>query len=170
MKVIQYPSSILTTPCQEADFGNWKLIAAAIENLKAGMLGTRKAVGLSAPQVGYSLRIFVLDVHYLNLAGISKVFINPVITRKSSLEAVEEEGCMSLPSGVLIPVRRPIACTVEASNKEGHRFTAEMTGLAARVCLHEADHLDGITLMHYATKKQKRLVMQKIILAMRKKR
>lgn len=170
MRIVQFPNSILTTPCQEADFSDWKPIATAIGDLTAGMNLTRKAVGLSAPQVGHSIRVFILDVVYLNLHGVSKIFINPVVTEKSSLEDVQDEACMSLPPSVLIPVKRPISCTVEASNKEGHRFRVELTGLAARAAQHEEEHLSGITILDHATKKQKRLAIQKIILAMKKRR
>lgn len=170
MKILQYPHSLLTTPCKPADFSDWKPIASAIGDLTAGMNLTRKAVGLSAPQVGSNLRIFILDVAYLQLHGVSKIFINPVVTEKSSLEDVQDEACMSLPPGVLIPVKRPISCTVEASNKEGHRFEVKLTGLAARAAQHEVEHLDGRTILDHAPKKQKRMAMQKIILAMKKRR
>jgi peptide deformylase len=96
-------------------------------------------VGLAGPQVGKSLRLFVV----MTDDGIRRVFINPQIISTSS-ELVEiEEGCLSIPK-VYEPISRPARVTVQALNERGKPFTQEAAGLLARVIQHENDHLDGV--------------------------
>lgn len=94
-------------------------------------------VGLAAPQVGQSIRVFVTDV------GEQRIFINPEITRRSDELIWWEEGCLSLPR-LLGDVRRPKEVTVRATDTQGTPFTVRADGLYARVIQHEIDHLDGI--------------------------
>jgi peptide deformylase len=95
---------------------------------------TRPALGLAAPQIGVSLRVFVV-----RHGGVFLSFVNPVITAKSILTEVAEEGCLSLP-GCRARIRRFVAITLtDALHTE-----LKATGQLARVIQHELDHLDGI--------------------------
>ncbi len=94
-------------------------------------------VGLAAPQVGRSVRVFVTGL------GDHRTFINPEITASSEEEIWWEEGCLSLPR-LLGDVRRPKQVTVRASDQHGKPFVVRVDGLYARVIQHEVDHLDGI--------------------------
>ncbi|MEX2209313.1 MAG: peptide deformylase [Patescibacteria group bacterium] len=94
-------------------------------------------VGMAAPQVGQSVRVFVTGV------GEQQVFVNPEITERSDELIWWEEGCLSLPR-LLGDVRRPKEVTIRAIDAQGTPFTVRADGLCARVIQHEIDHLDGI--------------------------
>src|SRR5262245_49621998 len=95
-------------------------------------------VGLAAPQVGVSLRIFVMD---RGKAG-TRAVINPVIVEQNG-RVKEEEGCLSLP-GVFAEVERSQWVRVSALDGEGQPQTFEASGLEAKIVQHEIDHLDGV--------------------------
>ena len=96
-------------------------------------------VGLAAPQVGLSLRMFVAMAD----DDVKRVFINPQIIKTSEEVADYEEGCLSIPQ-VYESITRPVRVTVQALNEKGRPFTLEADGLLARIIQHEYDHLDGI--------------------------
>lgn len=98
-----------------------------------------KGVGLAAPQIGISLRLFVADIG----DGVKHVFINPQITQTSAETEFYEEGCLSIPQ-IYEKIERPKKVWVQAFNEYGKPFTLEADGLLARVIQHEYDHLDGV--------------------------
>jgi peptide deformylase len=167
-KIIQYPNSILTTPCIHVDFEDRDRIAAIVEDLERGMCSTRKAVGISAPQVDWAYRAFILDTQFLKIQS-PNVFLNPVMADHSALEDLQDESCMSLPASIKIPIRRYIGCKVRAYGTDGKEFTVALEGLAARAAQHELDHLDGKTILDHATKKQKRIAIQKLTVAIKQR-
>ncbi len=98
----------------------------------------KDGVGLAAPQIGILKRLVVIDVDGENVYKM----INPTII-KSSGEAIDEEGCLSVPEerGEVI---RPSNVTVEYTDINGKLVVLEGEGLLARCICHELDHLDGI--------------------------
>jgi peptide deformylase len=101
-------------------------------------------VGLAAPQVGQSIRLFVA-----NPTGQPEddgVFVNPVLSQPFGELDDYEEGCLSLP-GVRGTIRRPKGITISAQDLEGKPFTLTSDQLAARVWQHETDHLDGVLIL-----------------------
>lgn len=98
----------------------------------------RDGVGLAAPQIGILKKLVVIDVDDENLYKM----INPRII-KSSGEAVDEEGCLSVPE-TRGNVVRPSNVTVEYTDVNGELKVLEGEGLLARCICHELDHLDGI--------------------------
>lgn len=108
-----------------------------------------EGVGLAAPQIGVSLRVFLS-----RLKGKSKVFINPEILKLSegsndpkenSPSADEDyimEGCLSLPH-YYGPVKRSLEVEVKYQNPKGETITETIKGFPAQVIQHEVDHLDG---------------------------
>ena len=114
---------------------------AAVTDLVRGLLATMKAeggVGLAAPQVGRSVRVFVTAA-----AGGPHAFINPEIVSRSRERILWEEGCLSLPR-LLGDVERPKRVTVRATGLDGQPIELSADDLLARVIQHEVDHLDGI--------------------------
>jgi peptide deformylase len=101
-----------------------------------------KGLGLAAPQVDVSRRIFVLDIEDDN-KNISLALINPVIKEFSDKEVPYEEGCLSLP-GIMAEVVRPAEILVSGLDRDGKEVEIEAGGLLARVTQHEVDHLNGI--------------------------
>ena len=96
-------------------------------------------VGLAGPQVGKSLRLFVLEAD----DNVKRVFINPQIIKTSEEVGEYDEGCLSIPN-VYETIVRPLQVTVQALNEHGKPFVLEADGLLARIIQHEYDHLDGI--------------------------
>jgi peptide deformylase len=96
-------------------------------------------IGLAAPQVGVSKRIFVSDIgeeHELY------VFINPVLSDFAG-EETSVEGCLSIP-GKIGDVTRAQSCVATGLDRNGKKIQVEASGLLARCFQHEVDHLDGI--------------------------
>jgi len=108
------------------------LIPEMIETMR-----TSDGVGLAAPQVGRSIRLFVAEVN-----GHTYTLMNPLITTRSESHIVFEEGCLSLP-GQFLPVERSERITVEYDDIHGKRQVMEADGFLAIVIQHEYDHLDG---------------------------
>jgi len=100
-----------------------------------------KGVGLAAPQVGESARVFVVDVED-DAGRTRRAFVNPVIIRREGSFSAEE-GCLSIP-GYREDVKRWEVIDVEAKDEAGRPFTMTAEGLLARAIQHELDHLDGI--------------------------
>jgi len=94
-------------------------------------------VGLAAPQVGVSWRLFVAEVEER-----VHVLVDPqIVTREG--EEVATEGCLSVP-GIVADVPRARHVVVKGKNRRGRGITLRAEGLLARVIQHEVDHLDGI--------------------------
>lgn len=102
-------------------------------------LQKEEGVGLAAPQIGKSIRMFVVKAD----DGVERVFINPQIIATSSEQVTYEEGCLSIPK-LYEDVVRPERITIQAQNEKGRRFNLEADGFLARVIQHEYDHLEGI--------------------------
>ncbi len=109
-------------------------------------------VGMAAPQIGKSLRIFVTEPRDTKVRKVRGpkaqgpcVFINPCIVTSSKAQSTGWEGCGSVADkGLFAQVRRPTSVTVEAYDTEGKKFTLRAKGLLARIIGHEMDHLNGI--------------------------
>jgi peptide deformylase len=106
-------------------------------------------VGLAAPQVGKSLRIFVIDTSPMadnddepELKDFRKVFINPYIIEDWGDPWPFEEGCLSLPN-IREEVSRPESVRIEYFDENWVLHEEEYSGIRARVIQHEYDHLDG---------------------------
>ncbi len=104
----------------------------------------RDGVGLAAPQVGKSIRVFAIDPYWGD--GKSKknpiVLINPEIVSKEG-EQVCEEGCISVPD-IFDKINRFDEVVVHYQNEDGEQMVIEAEGFIADVLQHENDHLDGI--------------------------
>ena len=127
-------------------------VTPKIQRLVEDMFETMYAslgVGLAAPQVGESLRIFTLNCTTDEQRLPEMVFINPVITKKEEA-MVSWEGCLSFPN-VFIDVKRYAKITVKAQDAKGRLFTItpEPKSLLCRAIQHELDHLDGILLVDH---------------------
>lgn len=131
-------------------------------------------IGLAAPQVGISKRLFVVvvpestDDEGSKTPGFKEVFINPVIL-DSIGSCKMEEGCLSVP-GIFEIVQRPETVEVEYTNIEGKRFRGTFSGLLARVIQHEYDHLDGVLFVSRLPKLKQDLLKKRLKALKDKKR
>lgn len=132
-------------------------------------------IGLAAPQVGQSIRLFVLDIDYKRepvvLADGSedhklsdfnpKVFINPVL-KNGAGEIIYQEGCLSVP-GVYEDVTRLETITIEYQDTEGKHHSLNAEGLMAICIQHEFDHLEGIVFIEKLSPFKKNFIKKKLI-------
>ena len=123
-------------------------------------------VGLAAPQVGRSIRMFVLDCSNFEdeepeLEGFKKMFINAQITERNGEEWSMSEGCLSIP-GLNEDVTRPETIRIEYYDENWAFHDEEYSGFAARVIQHEYDHLDGIMFTDHCSPLRKRLLKSKL--------
>lgn len=117
-----------------------------------------KGIGLAAPQVGLSWRLFVVEIDPESKRAKGKsdgpllatngpeVYINPRFSNAVPSVEPGEEGCLSIP-GVYGDVLRPPTITITATGLDGQEFTKTGTGLLARCWQHENDHLDGVLIL-----------------------
>lgn len=119
---------------------------AGLKALAADMLDTMYAApgrGLAAPQVGVSLRLFVMDIGWKEGAPNPQVFVNPRITDASDVMVPFTEGCLSIP-GQTSRVARPDRVELQWQDLDGVAHDGWFDGFAAVCVQHERDHLDGI--------------------------
>lgn len=107
-----------------------------------------EGIGLAAPQVGISKRIFLIDTtktteSEANQKGVKKAFINPRITEESGELCIYEEGCLSIPF-VYEKVKRKPKIKIEYFDENWQKHTEIYEGINARVIQHEYDHIEGI--------------------------
>ena len=137
--ILRLGDSILTEPTRPVD-----AITLEVETLIDDMIETMYAapgIGLAAPQVGVSLRLFVIDLSCgRDPAGLS-VMINPEFVEREGMQ-LEEEGCLSVP-GFTATVARPKRVIVDGLDRHGDRHRLEGSGLMARALQHEMDHLQS---------------------------
>ncbi len=124
------------------------------------ILQEEEGLGLAAPQVGESVRVFVALPDYLEELKGHTVFLNPVVEPYGPLEK-REEGCLSIP-GIYETLDRPGSARITATDEKGERFTLDLSGLAARLVQHETDHLDGILFVDRLSPMKKRFLRRKL--------
>jgi len=113
-------------------------------------------IGLSANQVGFSHRMFVMgdNEHYI-------CCWNPKITVESEDQVPIEEGCLTYP-GLFVKIRRPDWIEVEFEDENGEKHTDTFEGLMCRVFQHEMDHMDGIDFTSRAKKMDLNIAKRKL--------
>ncbi len=118
-------------------------------------------VGLAAPQIGVSKRIFVIDIAGEDDPSDLRVFINPEIIDKKGTQ-IWCEGCLSFP-GVSEDVERADEVTVRALNEKGETFELTAHHLLAVAIQHENDHLNGVLMVDHLGMLKKRIVHRKMV-------
>jgi peptide deformylase len=119
-----------------------------------------RGVGLAAPQIGVSRRIFVMDATGGQEAARRFVVVNPVI---EVAEGKQEgaEGCLSVP-GFSFDITRPSRVVLRAKDIDGADINLDVNGLEARCCSHEIDHLNGRLLLGHVSPLKRDLTIRKI--------
>ncbi len=144
MNIITEKNPILRQKAREIDFEqiSKKDLLKLIKGMKETM-AKADGIGLAAPQIGKSLRIFVIAENILDKNYYPTAFINPEIKKPSKETVLMEEGCLSVP-GIYGIVERPRKIKIKAVNELGHKIEFKADLLLARVIQHEYDHLEGI--------------------------
>jgi len=125
-----------------------------------------EGVGLAAPQIGKSVRIFVVDGTPLaedepEMADFKKVFINARITEKAGEIVPMNEGCLSIPN-LREEVNRESHMRITYFDEKWNQQSEVYKGYKARVILHEYDHLDGIMFTDKVSPLRRRLLQRKL--------
>ncbi len=128
----------VSEPVEQVGVAERILIAEMFKTMYA-----EKGVGLAAPQVGVNKQLIVVDTGDNPIA-----LANPVIIEAKG-SAVMEEGCLSVPGGV-VEIERPETITVEYLDANNEKKVLECSGLLARAIQHERDHLIGKLIIDYA--------------------
>lgn len=140
-QIRQYPDPALRMRAREVERFDDDL--ARLADKLAHLMHDARGVGLAATQVGVLQRLFVFQVAETDDVT---VIVNPEITARAEETEVADEGCLSL-QGVLVPVERAIAVTIEGQDVRGEPLRLELEEMDARVVQHELDHLDGVLML-----------------------
>jgi peptide deformylase len=153
--ILTYPDKRLRNQGEPvSDFG--PELGALVDDMAETMYAA-PGVGLAAPQIGVSKRLFIVDVATgEDEPSDLRVFINPEIIERTG-EVVWEEGCLSFP-GVHEEIGRAERVKVRAQDRHGATFELEADGLLAIAIQHENDHLDGKLMIDHLSLLRRRLV------------
>ena len=156
--ILRLGDAILSEPARAVD-----VITPEIETLIDDMIETMYAapgIGLAAPQVGVSLKIFVIDLSLGKDPFQLHTMINPEFIERDGMQ-LEEEGCLSIP-GFTHTIPRPKRVVVKGLNRDLEEFTIEGTGLLARALQHEVDHLNSCLFVDRLRGISRDLILRKI--------
>ena len=167
LDILLYPNPILRKKSVEVERID-DSVRLLLDNMTETMRAAR-GLGLSAPQVGESIRVVVVS----DASGFSPEekenenmempvieMINPVI-RSGSGRKMESEGCLSIP-GLVAKVGRKESVEVEWLSRNGETSSATLTGLTARIVQHETDHLDGILFVDRLSRLKRDMMLKKM--------
>jgi len=172
LSVIAYGNPVLRKVADEidADYPGLKLL---IENMWDTMYNSN-GVGLAAPQVNKSIRLFVVDSVQIieNLEddekdlypgddGVKQVFINAHIDELDGEPWIYNEGCLSIPK-IREDVKRHEKITITYDDENFNTHTRTFDGITARVILHEYDHIEGKLFIDHLTPLKRKLLKGKL--------
>ncbi len=160
-EIKKFPDPVLrrkTTPVDKIDASISALIDDMFETMYAA-----PGVGLAANQIGVSLQVAVIDINGREEDGRKHppvVLINPEVLSQEG-DAVEEEGCLSLPN-FAEKVKRAARVRVRARDRSGKHFEIEADGLLAKALQHEIDHLNGLLFVDRLSPLKKNIFRRKL--------
>jgi peptide deformylase len=171
LPIVAYGDPVLKKEAEEID-KDYPNLSALIDNMFETMYEAN-GVGLAAPQIGKSIRLFIVDASpfandddeedekAIGLENFKKVFINPIIEEETGEEWAFQEGCLSIP-GIREDVYRQEKIVISYYDENFKFHEEEFTGYAARVVQHEYDHIEGILFTDHLAPLKKRLLTKKL--------
>ncbi|MDN6281018.1 peptide deformylase [Psychroflexus halocasei] len=171
LPIVAYGDPVLKRKAKEIQ-KDYPKLDTLIENMWESMYNAH-GVGLAAPQVGLSIRLFVIDAspfaedddlienEETELKDFKRVFINPVIIEENGDAWDFNEGCLSIPD-VREDVFRQPNIKIEYYDQNFEKQTEELSGLAARVVQHEYDHIEGILFTDKLSSLKRKLIKGKL--------
>lgn len=174
LPIVAYGDPVLKKEAVEIDKDHEGL-SDLISNMWETMYAA-SGVGLAAPQIGKSIRLFIVDASpfaddedteepdpkAVGLEGFKKVFINPIIEEEVGEEWAFQEGCLSIPQ-IREDVYRQEKITISYYDKDFNFHEETFEGYAARVIQHEYDHIEGILFTDHLAPLKKRLLKKKLM-------
>jgi peptide deformylase len=149
LAVVLYPDPTLRRETRAVEAFD-SALRATVDAMLARMFASR-GVGLAAPQVGLSQRLFVFNPEGdPERPELSRAVVNPMITARGGRRVRAEEGCLSLPQ-IYAEIERPERCTMRYQDVTGATHVEDFEGFEARIVQHEFDHLEGVLIVDRMT-------------------
>ena len=162
LTIVWAPDPILKAKCDRV-----AEVDDEVRRLMDDMLETMydaPGVGLAAPQVGVKRRVIVVDCSRADEELRPMRMVNPEILTVALEEAINEEGCLSLP-GHYADVGRPASATVRYFDETGTSRQIEVDGLLATCIQHEIDHINGILFVDHISSLKRNMILKKMVRA-----
>ncbi len=160
--IVAYGDTVLKKKASAIDFSQLDVPKLAADMFETMYLA--HGVGLAAPQIGKSIRLFVVDAEAMDeekLKGFKKVFVNAEMIAETGELWPYEEGCLSIP-GIRGEVMRHNTIRIKYQDENGQQHEDTFDGMAARVIQHEYDHIEGKLFTDYFSPLRKRLLKAKL--------
>jgi peptide deformylase len=158
LEIVKYGDPILLKMAQSVTSIDKEILELA-QNMVLTMHAA-PGIGLAAPQVSFSRRLITVDLSVGENPQDLVVLVNPEFVEREG-EAIEEEGCLSVP-GIREKVRRPARVRVKGIDLRGEEKIIEAEGLLARVFCHEIDHINGRLFFENLSPLKKALIKKKL--------
>lgn len=164
LPIYAYGHAVLKKVAEPID-PNYPELQELIANMWETMYNA-SGVGLAAPQVGLSIRLFVIDTIQMQKEGeegkgMKKVFINAEKLEETGLPWAYEEGCLSIPD-IRGDVDRPPRLLLRYYDEQWGQHEEVFEGINARVIQHEYDHIDGVLFVDHLKPLKRRLIQRKL--------
>ncbi len=172
LPIVAYGSPVLRKKAEMIS-ADYEGLSSLLSDMWETMYHTN-GVGLAAPQINKSIRIFIIDsiqifendedgdtINYTDKPGIKGTFINPQIIELNGEPWVYNEGCLSIPK-VREDIPRPESVTLQYEDEHFEEHINTFTGISARVILHEYDHLEGKLFIDYLKPLKRTLLKRKL--------
>ena len=165
LPVYAYGQPVLKKVAKDITKEEFLVLGNLVEDMFETMYKTN-GVGLASPQIGQSIRLFVVDTIQVQddvkiTDGIKKVFINPHVIEKSGALWSYEEGCLSFPD-INGSVERESIVKIQYVDNDFNEITEVYDGFNARVILHEYDHLEGKLFVEKFKPLKKRMLKKRL--------
>ncbi len=164
LPIVAYGDPVLKQVANDidAEYPNLKQLIEDMENTMEKASG----VGLAAPQIGLSIRLFIIDSTLMmdegeEDKGIREVFINAEMIEETGTGWAFEEGCLSIPD-IREDVYRKDTITIKYLDKDFKEHTKTFDGMTARVIQHEYDHIEGILFIDHLKPLKKKLLNKRL--------
>lgn len=160
--IVMYGDPVLRQKAKEIEPGTDlnQLIADMYETMH-----NASGIGLAAPQIGKSIRLFVVDGTIIDdepgMADFKKVFLNPEILEETGMPWDYEEGCLSIPN-IREKISRKEILRIRYYDEKWNLLEDRFEGMKARIIQHEYDHIEGKMFVDYLTPLRKRLLKGKL--------
>jgi peptide deformylase len=160
--IVMYGDPVLRQKAKDIEVGSD--ILTLVEDMFETMHGAN-GVGLAAPQIGKSIRLFVIDGRVIEdepgMDDFKKVFVNPVMLEELGTPWEYEEGCLSIPN-IREKISRKERLKIKYFDENWNAYEETFDGLKARIIQHEYDHIEGKMFVDYLTPLKKRLLKGKL--------
>ncbi len=160
--IVAYGHPVLKKQAQEIEEKEIDVVELAGDMFET--MYKAQGIGLAAPQIGKSYRMFIADASPLEdeeIGDWKQVFVNPEIIEEDGEEWIFEEGCLSIPT-IREDVVRPERLKIHYYDENWKEHTEEFVGMKARIIQHEYDHIEGILFTDHLSSFKRRVLKSKL--------